>query len=65
MYLSKKNKKIKKTIAGESYLVLDLKKLRVSFPWQLYAGNMEFLQWSCHDVAEWIESFGFPQYRVS
>lgn len=26
--------------------------------------NMDFLQWSCHDVAEWIDSLGFPQYRV-
>ncbi|XP_029705068.1 sterile alpha motif domain-containing protein 15-like [Takifugu rubripes] len=23
---------------------------------------MEFLQWSCHDVAEWIESLGFAKY---
>ncbi|KAM7368126.1 hypothetical protein PAMP_014373 [Pampus punctatissimus] len=25
---------------------------------------MEFLQWSCHDVARWIESIGFPQYTA-
>nr|XP_033503684.1 sterile alpha motif domain-containing protein 15-like [Epinephelus lanceolatus] len=25
---------------------------------------MEFLQWSCHDVAGWIESLGFPQYKA-
>ncbi|XP_077567507.1 sterile alpha motif domain-containing protein 15-like [Stigmatopora nigra] len=25
--------------------------------------NMEFLQWSCDDVAGWIESIGFPQYK--
>ncbi|XP_029984624.1 sterile alpha motif domain-containing protein 15 [Sphaeramia orbicularis] len=27
-------------------------------------GNMEFLQWTCHDVAGWIESLGFPQYTA-
>ena len=27
--------------------------------------NMEFLQWSCRDVARWVESLGFPQYSVS
>ncbi|KAF1376424.1 hypothetical protein PFLUV_G00211360 [Perca fluviatilis] len=27
-------------------------------------GNMEFLQWSCDDVARWIESLGFPQYKA-
>ncbi|XP_061559685.1 sterile alpha motif domain-containing protein 15-like [Phycodurus eques] len=26
--------------------------------------NMEFLQWSCEDVARWIESIGFPQYKA-
>ncbi|KAM9778179.1 sterile alpha motif domain-containing protein 15-like [Syngnathus typhle] len=26
--------------------------------------NMEFLQWSCEDVARWIESIGFPQYKL-
>ncbi|XP_030577650.1 sterile alpha motif domain-containing protein 15 [Archocentrus centrarchus] len=26
--------------------------------------NMEFLQWDCHDVARWIESLGFPQYKA-
>ncbi|KAK7134117.1 hypothetical protein R3I94_015842 [Phoxinus phoxinus] len=25
---------------------------------------MEFLHWSCHDVALWIESIGFPQYKA-
>nr|XP_019947261.1 PREDICTED: sterile alpha motif domain-containing protein 15 [Paralichthys olivaceus] len=25
---------------------------------------MDFLQWSCHDVARWIESIGFPQYKA-
>ncbi|CAM4508324.1 unnamed protein product [Leuciscus chuanchicus] len=25
---------------------------------------MEFLRWSCHDVALWIESIGFPQYKA-
>lgn len=25
---------------------------------------MEFLQWDCHDVARWIESLGFPQYKA-
>lgn len=25
---------------------------------------MAFLQWSCEDVAGWIESLGFPQYKV-
>ncbi|CAJ1077402.1 sterile alpha motif domain-containing protein 15 [Xyrichtys novacula] len=30
----------------------------------MLAGNMEFLQWSCHDVANWIETLGFPQYKV-
>ncbi|XP_034017470.1 sterile alpha motif domain-containing protein 15-like [Thalassophryne amazonica] len=25
---------------------------------------MDFLNWSCHDVAEWIESVGFPQYKA-
>ncbi|TSK58021.1 Sterile alpha motif domain-containing protein 15 [Bagarius yarrelli] len=23
---------------------------------------MAFLQWSCQDVAKWIESLGYPQY---
>ncbi|KAG7508652.1 sterile alpha motif domain-containing protein 15 [Solea senegalensis] len=26
--------------------------------------NMDFLHWSCHDVAGWIESLGFPQYKA-
>lgn len=26
--------------------------------------NMEFLQWSCHDVGRWIGSLGFPLYKV-
>ncbi|XP_053699955.1 sterile alpha motif domain-containing protein 15-like [Synchiropus splendidus] len=26
--------------------------------------NMEFLQWSCNDVARWIEAMGFPQYAA-
>ncbi|XP_061602812.1 sterile alpha motif domain-containing protein 15-like [Cololabis saira] len=26
--------------------------------------NMEFLQWDCLDVARWIESLGFPQYKA-
>ncbi|XP_020488117.1 sterile alpha motif domain-containing protein 15 [Labrus bergylta] len=30
----------------------------------MLTGNMEFLQWSCHDVARWIESLGFPQYEA-
>ncbi|XP_047244263.1 sterile alpha motif domain-containing protein 15-like isoform X2 [Girardinichthys multiradiatus] len=25
---------------------------------------MEFLQWDSRDVARWIESLGFPQYKV-
>lgn len=25
---------------------------------------MEFLLWSCEDVANWIASLGFPYYRV-
>ncbi|KAL6095592.1 samd15 [Pungitius sinensis] len=25
---------------------------------------MAFLQWSCQDVARWIESLGFPQYKA-
>ncbi|KAG1941766.1 sterile alpha motif domain-containing protein [Pimephales promelas] len=25
---------------------------------------MEFLHWSCQDVALWIESIGFPQYKT-
>ncbi|XP_039546066.1 sterile alpha motif domain-containing protein 15-like [Pimephales promelas] len=25
---------------------------------------MEFLHWSCQDVALWIESIGFPQYKA-
>ncbi|XP_048064090.1 sterile alpha motif domain-containing protein 15-like [Megalobrama amblycephala] len=25
---------------------------------------MEFLHWSCQDVAHWIESIGFPQYKA-
>uniref|UniRef100_A0A3Q3K9C2 SAM domain-containing protein n=1 Tax=Monopterus albus TaxID=43700 RepID=A0A3Q3K9C2_MONAL len=25
---------------------------------------MEVLQWSCDDAARWIESLGFPQYKV-
>ncbi|CAL1585841.1 unnamed protein product [Knipowitschia caucasica] len=24
---------------------------------------MHFLQWNCEDVANWIESLGFPQYK--
>ncbi|XP_035534424.1 sterile alpha motif domain-containing protein 15-like [Morone saxatilis] len=35
-----------------------------SFHGNMLTGNMEFLQWSCHDVARWIESLGFPQYRA-
>lgn len=35
----------------------------LALPWQLGA-NMEFLQWSCDDVANWIESLGYPYYRV-
>ncbi|CAN9507697.1 unnamed protein product [Ophioblennius macclurei] len=27
-------------------------------------GNMEFLQWDCREVARWIESIGFPQYKA-
>ncbi|XP_013865363.1 sterile alpha motif domain-containing protein 15 [Austrofundulus limnaeus] len=26
--------------------------------------NMEFLQWDCDEVAGWIESLGFPQYKA-
>ncbi|XP_061667739.1 sterile alpha motif domain-containing protein 15-like [Syngnathoides biaculeatus] len=26
--------------------------------------NMAFLQWTCEDVARWIESIGFPQYTL-
>ncbi|KAF7690308.1 sterile alpha motif domain-containing protein 15-like isoform X2 [Silurus meridionalis] len=26
--------------------------------------EMAFLQWSCQDVAKWIESIGFPQYTA-
>ncbi|XP_024146913.1 sterile alpha motif domain-containing protein 15 [Oryzias melastigma] len=26
--------------------------------------NMEFLQWDCVAVANWIESLGFPQYKA-
>uniref|UniRef100_A0A3B4E930 SAM domain-containing protein n=2 Tax=Pygocentrus nattereri TaxID=42514 RepID=A0A3B4E930_PYGNA len=25
---------------------------------------MAFLQWSCQDVAKWIESLGYPQYTA-
>ncbi|XP_042634362.1 sterile alpha motif domain-containing protein 15-like [Cyprinus carpio] len=25
---------------------------------------MAFLRWSCEDVAHWIESVGFPQYKA-
>ncbi|XP_072218312.1 sterile alpha motif domain-containing protein 15-like [Leuresthes tenuis] len=25
---------------------------------------MHFLLWSCHDVARWVESLGFPQYKA-
>ncbi|XP_035797597.2 sterile alpha motif domain-containing protein 15-like [Amphiprion ocellaris] len=25
---------------------------------------MEFLLWDCHEVARWIESLGFPQYKA-
>ncbi|KAM3602224.1 uncharacterized protein V6R79_000108 [Siganus canaliculatus] len=25
---------------------------------------MAFLQWGCRDVARWIESLGFPQYKA-
>ncbi|XP_051951649.1 sterile alpha motif domain-containing protein 15-like [Xyrauchen texanus] len=25
---------------------------------------MEFLLWSCQDVAHWIETIGFPQYKA-
>ncbi|CAL8315959.1 unnamed protein product [Merluccius merluccius] len=27
-----------------------------------YTGAMEFLDWSCHDVARWMESLGYPEY---
>ncbi|CAL8394503.1 unnamed protein product [Arctogadus glacialis] len=30
---------------------------------ETYTGTMEFLDWSCHDVACWIESLGYPQYK--
>ncbi|XP_074541622.1 sterile alpha motif domain-containing protein 15-like [Halichoeres trimaculatus] len=30
----------------------------------MLTGNMEFLHWSCSDVARWIESLGFPQYKA-
>ncbi|KAK2856439.1 hypothetical protein Q5P01_005174 [Channa striata] len=30
----------------------------------MLAGNMAFLQWSCDDVAGWIESLGYPQYKA-
>ncbi|XP_008283694.1 sterile alpha motif domain-containing protein 15 [Stegastes partitus] len=30
----------------------------------MLSGNMEFLQWDCHEVARWIESLGFPQYQA-
>ncbi|MCI4389486.1 hypothetical protein PGIGA_G00098530 [Pangasianodon gigas] len=26
--------------------------------------KMAFLQWSCQDVARWIESLGYPQYTA-
>lgn len=35
-----------------------------SFHGNMPLGNMEFLRWSCQDVATWIESLGFPQYKV-
>ncbi len=35
-----------------------------SFHGNMLTGSMEFLLWSCHDVADWIESLGFPQYKV-
>ncbi|KAF7643328.1 hypothetical protein LDENG_00241570 [Lucifuga dentata] len=30
----------------------------------MITANMEFLQWSCNDVADWIESIGFTQYKA-
>ncbi|KAK1888574.1 Sterile alpha motif domain containing protein 15 [Dissostichus eleginoides] len=30
----------------------------------MLTGNMESLHWSCQDVARWIESLGFPQYKA-
>ncbi|XP_034555632.1 sterile alpha motif domain-containing protein 15-like [Notolabrus celidotus] len=30
----------------------------------MLTGNMEFLHWSSHDVARWIASLGFPQYKA-
>ncbi|XP_023285800.1 sterile alpha motif domain-containing protein 15 [Seriola lalandi dorsalis] len=35
-----------------------------SFHGNMLTGNMDFLQWTCHDVARWIESLGFPQYKA-
>ncbi|XP_028253607.1 sterile alpha motif domain-containing protein 15-like [Parambassis ranga] len=35
-----------------------------SFHNNMLTGNMKFLQWDCQDVARWIESLGFPQYRA-
>ncbi|KAG7237132.1 hypothetical protein INR49_032773 [Caranx melampygus] len=35
-----------------------------SFHGNMLTGNMSFLQWTCHDVAGWIESLGFPQYKA-
>ncbi|XP_034435935.1 sterile alpha motif domain-containing protein 15-like [Hippoglossus hippoglossus] len=35
-----------------------------SFHGNTLTGNMDFLQWSCHEVARWIESIGFPQYKA-
>ncbi|MEQ2254284.1 hypothetical protein ILYODFUR_002212 [Ilyodon furcidens] len=30
----------------------------------IFRGSMEFLQWDSRDVARWIESVGFPQYKA-
>ncbi|XP_054618491.1 sterile alpha motif domain-containing protein 15-like [Dunckerocampus dactyliophorus] len=27
-------------------------------------GNMDFLKWTSEEVARWIESIGFPQYKA-
>uniref|UniRef100_A0A3P9JHM2 SAM domain-containing protein n=1 Tax=Oryzias latipes TaxID=8090 RepID=A0A3P9JHM2_ORYLA len=34
------------------------------FHGDLLSDNMEFLQWDCVSVANWIESLGYPQYKA-
>ncbi|KAK7907235.1 hypothetical protein WMY93_015847 [Mugilogobius chulae] len=38
-------------------------KMKESLALSTQTGSFYFLQWSCQDVAKWIESLGFAQYK--